>query len=84
MIISFFSLKTNIINIHTSEVILNAVNNNLGVGYIISNLIKNDDRFKMLDINDLPTTDIDLVFNKKFLTTAPKKFIEEFINLDIK
>ena len=77
-------LPKNIINIHTSEVILNAVDNGLGVGYIISNLIKNDDRFKMLKINDLPTTDIDLVFNKKFLTTAPKKFIEEFINLDIK
>ncbi len=74
----------NIINIHTSEVILNAVNNGLGVGYIISNLVKNDDRFKHFDIEGLPTTDIDLVFNKKFLTTAPKRFIEEYINLEIK
>ena len=73
-----------IINIHTSEVILNAVKNNLGVGYIISNLVKNDDDFKFINIKEeLPTTDIDLVYNKKFLTNAPKKFIEEYINIDI-
>ena len=74
-----------IINIHTSEVILNAVNNNLGVGYVISDLIKNNDDFKLIKVKEeLPTTDIVLVYNKKFLTNAPKKFIEDYINLEIK
>ena len=74
-----------IINIHTSEVILNAVKNNLGVGYIISELIKNDDTYKSIKVKeDLPTTDIVLVFNKKFLTNAPKRFIEDYINYEIK
>lgn len=74
-----------IINIHTSEVILNAVKNNLGVGYIISDLIKSDNNYKIIKVKEsLPTTDIVLVYNKKFLTNAPKRFIEDYINYEIK
>ena len=74
-----------IINIHTSEVILNAVKNNLGVGYIITNLIKDDEEFKIIKVKEeLPTTDIVVVYNKKFLTNAPMKFIEDYIKIDIK
>ena len=74
-----------IINIHTSEVILNAVDNNLGIGYVISDIIKNNKNFKKIKVEEkLPTTDIDIVFNKKFLTKAPKRFIEDYINLEIK
>ena len=74
-----------VINIHTSEVILNGVKNNLGVGYIISDLIKNDDNFKIIKIKEkLPASDIVLVYNKQFLTNAPKRFIEEYINYEIK
>lgn len=74
-----------IINIHTSEVILNAVDNNLGIGYVISDIVKNNKNFKKIKVEEkLPTTDIDIVFNKKFLTKAPKRFIEDYINLEIK
>ena len=74
-----------IINIHTSEVILNAVKNDLGVGYIISQLIKNNDLYSLIKVKEkLPTTDIILAYNKKFLTNAPMKFIDDYINLDIK
>lgn len=74
-----------VINIHTSEVILNAVKNDLGVGYIISNLIDNDDNYKTIKVKEtLPTTDIVLAYNKKFLTNAPKRFIEDYINYEIK
>lgn len=72
-----------IVNIHTSETILNAVDNDLGIGYIISDIAK--DNYKVLDIKEkLPTIDIVLAFNKKFLTNAPKRFIEDYINLEIK
>ena len=74
-----------IINIHTSETILNAVENDLGIGYIISNIVKNNDNFKIINIKEkLPTVDIVLAYNKKFLTNAPKRFIEEYINFEIK
>lgn len=83
-------LKNNIkpkkvINIHTSETILNAVENDLGIGYIISEIAKNNSNLEILKIKEsLPKIDIVLAFNKKFLTTAPKRFIEEYINLEIK
>ncbi len=83
-------LKNNIkpkrvMSIHKSEVILNAVDNNMGIGYIINNIIKNNDKYKILDIKEeLPTADIDVVFNKKFITSAPKRFIEEYIKIEIK
>ena len=78
-------LPDKVTNIHTSEVILNGVKNSLGVGYIISDLIKNDDTFKTIIIKEkLPASDIVLAYNKKFLTNAPKRFIEEYINYEIK
>ena len=74
-----------VMNIHKSEVILNAVDNNMGIGYIISNIVKDNDKYKEIKIKEtLPTTDIDVIFNKKFLTNALKKFIEEYINVEIK
>ena len=74
-----------IINIHTSEVILNAVDNNLGIGYVISDLVKNNDNYKFIKVKEtLPTADIVFAYNKKFLTTATKKFIEDYINVEIK
>ena len=74
-----------IINIHTSEVILNAVNHDLGIGYIISDIVKNDDNYKIIKVKEeLPTADIVFAYDKKFLTSAPKRFIEEYINYDIK
>ena len=74
-----------IINIHTSEVILNAVDNNLGIGYVISDIVKNNNKYKKIKVEEkLPTTEIDIVFNKKFLTNAPKRFIENYINVEIK
>ena len=74
-----------VINIHTSEVILNAVNHDLGIGYLISDIVKGDDNYKFIDIKeDLPTADIVFAYNKKYLTTAPIRFIEEYINFEIK
>ncbi len=74
-----------IINIHTSEVILNAVNHDLGIGYLISDIVKNDDNYKIINVEEkLPTADIVFAYNKKYLTTAPIRFIKEYINFEIK
>ena len=76
---------TKITNIHTSEVILNGINNNLGIGYIISDLVKNNKDYKVIKLKEkLPTTDINIVYDKRYLTNAPKKFIEDYINVEIK
>lgn len=78
----------NVINIHTSEMIISAVKKDLGIGYIIYNLVEDDIKngeLEILDIKEkLPTVEINIIFDKKFLTTAPKKFIENYIDYDFK
>lgn len=72
------------INIHTSEGILTAVKNNMGLGYVIEDIYKGDDTFKKVDIKEkLREEDIILIYNKKFLTKAPQRFIEEIIKVKI-
>ena len=74
-----------IINIHTSEVILNAVDHDLGLGYLISDIVKDNDNYKFIKLEEeLPCADIVFAYNKKYLTTAPIRFIEEYINFEIK
>lgn len=73
------------INIHTSEGILTGVKNNCGLGYIISDIIKDNPKFKKIDIKEkLHEESIVIIYNKKFLTTAPIRFIEENLNIEIK
>ncbi len=73
------------INIHTSEGILTGVKNDLGVGYIIKDIIKNNDEFMCIDIDTkLHEEYIVIIYNKKFLSKAPIKFIEDYIKLEIK
>lgn len=78
----------NVINIHTSEMIVGAVKQDLGIGYIIYDLVKNDIINKELNLvnikENLPTITINLVYIKKYLTTAPLKFIKEYIDPTIK
>lgn len=79
----------NVINIHTSEMILSAVKKDLGVGYVIYNLIENEiknNEMIVLNIKEnLPFAVINIVYNNHYITTAPKKFIENYIdnNLDL-
>lgn len=76
----------NVINIHTSEMIISAVKKDLGIGYIIYNLVDTDiknNELEVLNIKEkLPTAEINIIFDKSFLTTAPKKFIENYIDYE--
>mgnify|MGYP002624361200 CR=1 FL=1 len=77
-----FNLDT--LNLHTSEMIISAVKKNLGIGYVIKDLIVNDSEIKILDIKEaLPVVKIMLVYNKNNLPIAPKKFINTYISSDI-
>lgn len=74
-----------VINIHTSEGILTGVKNDMGVGYIISDIIKGDNNYKAINVKEkLREEDIVIIYNKKFLTPASRKFIEENLNIEIK
>ena len=67
----------NVLNIHTSEMIISFIKKDLGIGYIIKNLLDND--LEALNINGLPKAKLGIVYNKKYLTTAPQKFIDMYI-----
>ena len=76
--------KLNTLNLHTSEMIISAVKKNLGIGYVIKNLVIDDSDISILDIKeDLPSVKIMLVYNKKYLPVAPRKFIKTYIDSDI-
>ena len=55
----------------------------MGIGYIISDLIKGNDEFESIKIKEeLPTTDINIAYNSKYITEAPKRFIKEYTNME--
>ena len=77
----------NIINIHTSEMIISAVKKDLGIGYVIQNLVENEvdnNEIEILNLKEtLPTVEINMIYDNHFLTIAPKRFIEEYINYNL-
>ena len=68
--------------------IISAIKKNLGIGYIIYNLIDDDVKngeIKVLDIKEkLPTVDINIFYDKSFLITDPLKFIENYMDYELK
>lgn len=77
----------NVINIHTSEMIVGSIKKDLGIGYIIYDVIKDNIKngeFKIIDIKEnLPKITINLVYIEKYLTIAPKFFIENYLKINI-
>lgn len=72
-----------ILTIETSEMILNAVKENLGIGYILSELVEKEIKEGELVLVDtkieLPEIEIDLVYNNDYLTSVPRYFIKEYM-----
>ena len=71
-----------IINIHTSEMIIDFVKRNVGIGYIMSSLVKDEiesGNLKKLNIKKLPKTTIMLGYNKKYLSRIPSFFIDTYL-----
>lgn len=73
----------NIINIHTSEMIIDTIKKDIGIGYILKDVVKDyitAGEFIELNIKEeLPYVELIIIYNKKFLTNAPKKFIELYL-----
>lgn len=77
----------NVINIHTSEMIAGSIKKDLGIGYIIYDVVKDNIKngeFKIVKIEEnLPKVTINLVYIEKYLTIAPRFFIENYLNINI-
>lgn len=77
----------NVINIHTSEMIVGAIKKDLGIGYVIYNVVKDNienGEFKIVKIKEnLPKITINLVYIERYLTIAPKFFIRNYLNISI-
>lgn len=77
----------NVINIHTSEMIVGSIKKDLGIGYIIYDIIKDNVKngeFEIVNIKEsLPRITINLVYIEKYLTIAPRFFIENYLNINI-
>lgn len=77
----------NIINIHTSEMIVGAIKKDLGIGYIIYDVIKDNvmnGEFNIIKTEEnLPKITINLIYIEKYLTIAPKFFIENYLHIKI-
>lgn len=75
----------NVLNIHTSEMIISFVRKDLGIGYVIENLVEKEvenNEIEILNIKEkLPTVDIELIYETNYLTTAPTYFIKEWLNI---
>lgn len=76
----------NVLNIHTSEVIIGAIKRNLGIGYIIKDLVRDDLKrgiLKEIKLPNIPVTGISLVYIPEYLTLAPKEFLNKYYNIEI-
>ena len=75
----------NILNIHTSEMIISAVKKDAGVGYAIKNLIESEVKsgeLTVLDIEEkLPQTEICLAYKKNKLSKVSQFFILKYLKI---
>ncbi|MDR1027159.1 MAG: LysR family transcriptional regulator [Rickettsiales bacterium] len=73
-------MPENIMNMHSSEIIMSMVRRDLGVGYLIRDQIRNDGAYKVLPIKErLPTVGIVLVYSQKYLNESSSRFISEYL-----
>ena len=68
--------------------IIAAVKRNLGIGYVIEDLVKyelaNKELYKVPIKEELQKIDIDLIYDLNYLTAASIKFLKECMKIDMK
>ena len=74
----------NVLNVYISEVIIAAFKRDLGIGYVIKNLVEDESDLEILKIKEeLPDVMINLIYDRRYLTTAPHKFLVDYIDSNI-
>lgn len=70
--------------IETTEMLIDAVKKNMGVGYVIrqavENELKEEKLFEIKVKEELPTLKLNIVYIEEYLTHIPKRFIKEIKN----
>ncbi len=78
----------NVVSIETSEMIINAVKENMGIGYVLYDLVKTEienQTLKEIFVKEtLPSVSINLIYKKDMLTTVAKNFINNYLKKDLK
>ena len=80
------NIRINKLSIDTSEVIIGAIKRNLGIGYVIKDLVTDDIKrglLKEIPIPNLPKIGISLVYIKDYITASPKLFLNKYYNIEI-
>lgn len=74
---------SNVLSIETSEMLVNAVCQGLGIGYVLYDVvedkIKNGELVEIEVKEKLPKVEISLMYFDKFLTKVPEHFIKEYL-----
>ena len=68
----------------TEELIINAIKNNAGIGYVVktNSSLSDEDNIQIIEMAEkLPKIEINLICRRKYMTSIAKKFIEnELLN----
>lgn len=81
-ILSSKSIMSNpIMELESSETMLNYIKEGLGIGYIQKNIAEQNDSLEIINIEDqLPEETITLIYNDESLTTSSREFINTITN----
>ena len=70
--------------IETTEMLINAVKNEMGIGYVLKQAVrkelKENNLYELKVVEELPTLTLNLVYISKYLTHIPRTFMENIKN----
>jgi DNA-binding transcriptional LysR family regulator len=74
-------ISTPIIELESSETMLNYIKEGLGIGYIQKHIVEQNENLEIINIEDkLPEETISLIYNDESLTTSSREFINMITN----
>ena len=80
-------IAKDVLNIHTSEMIIGAVKRGIGFGYVIKDIIESELKYGELELltveEQLPFTEICFVYDTKNLNEISKYFITNYLKLKL-
>ncbi len=66
--------------IETTEMLINAVKNEMGIGYVLKQAVrkelKENNLYELKVVEELPTLTLNLVYISEYLTHIPRTFME--------
>ena len=69
-----------IMELGSNELMLNYIKEGIGIGYILTDIAKSDEELQIIELNNLPSEKITLIYNEATLTISSKEFINMLAN----